>query len=50
MSAEQSASNVVPFGKYKGLTVAEMLSDHAYCEWLVAQDWLTSHPTPVSCR
>ncbi len=32
---------VVPFGKHKGATVAELLAkDPAYVEWLTAQGWL----------
>jgi len=30
---------VVPFGKYKGRLVEELLGDRAYCEWLTAQSW-----------
>lgn len=32
---------VVPFGKYKGATVAELLvRDHQYADWIMAQGWV----------
>lgn len=35
------AALVVPFGKHKGLTVAELLSvDPSYVDWLLGQAWL----------
>jgi len=35
--------NVVPFGKYKGRLIEELLTDDpAYLQWLVAQDWFRS--------
>jgi len=35
------ASTVVSFGKYKGLTVAELLArDPGYADWLMGQRWL----------
>lgn len=33
------ADDVVPFGKYKGRPVDEMLADTGYMEWLGAQPW-----------
>lgn len=30
---------VVPFGKYQGRAVEEMMVDASYCEWLAAQPW-----------
>jgi hypothetical protein len=30
----------VPFGKYKGLPIEVLLSDHAYSDWLAQQNWL----------
>jgi hypothetical protein len=33
--------NVIPFGKYKGKTVAELVdTDRGYLEWLVKQKWM----------
>jgi uncharacterized protein (DUF3820 family) len=33
-------SNVVPFGKYKGRIIEELLTDDpAYLQWLASQDW-----------
>jgi uncharacterized protein (DUF3820 family) len=33
-------ANVVPFGKYKGRGIEELLiNDPAYLQWLVSQDW-----------
>jgi hypothetical protein len=29
----------ITFGKYKDLTLNEMLRDRKYCEWLLEQDW-----------
>ncbi len=35
------AGVVVPFGKHRGATVAELLEkDPAYADWLLAQGWL----------
>jgi uncharacterized protein (DUF3820 family) len=31
--------NVVPFGKYKGRLVEELIADTSYLEWLQAQPW-----------
>ncbi|MBP0492198.1 hypothetical protein [Roseomonas indoligenes] len=33
------ADNVVPFGKYKGKPVEDMLADAGYMEWIGAQPW-----------
>lgn len=30
---------LVPFGKYQGRAVEEMMVDTSYCEWLAAQPW-----------
>jgi len=30
---------IVPFGKYRGQPVEVLQTDHAYCDWLTAQDW-----------
>lgn len=32
-------NKVVPFGKYKGRLVEEMVGDDNYVQWLTAQDW-----------
>lgn len=29
----------ITFGKFKGLTLKEMLRDRSYCKWLLDQDW-----------
>jgi len=35
-----SESNVLPFGKYQGRLVKEVLADDpAYLQWLSGQDW-----------
>lgn len=31
--------DLVPFGKYKGRPVVELMADSNYCEWLGAQSW-----------
>lgn len=33
------AGKVVPFGKYKGRAVEELLADRQYCDWLAIQPW-----------
>lgn len=33
-------SEVVPFGKYRGMPVEVMLADSNYCDWLSAQPWV----------
>jgi uncharacterized protein (DUF3820 family) len=40
MTDDPKPSNIVPFGKYKGRLIEEVLiDDPAYIEWLTAQDW-----------
>jgi len=34
---------IVPFGKYKGQPVINLISDHNYVEWLKDQDWFSKH-------
>jgi|DEB0MinimDraft_6_1074348.scaffolds.fasta_scaffold43915_2 uncharacterized protein (DUF3820 family) len=34
---------IVPFGKYKGQPVTNLISDHKYVEWLKEQDWFSKH-------
>lgn len=34
-----SGSNIVPFGRYKGQPVADMLADAEYMAWVEAQPW-----------
>ncbi len=34
---------IVPFGKYKGQPVTNLISDHNYVEWLKDQDWFSKH-------
>ena len=31
--------NDITFGKYKDLTLTELLKDREYCGWLLKQDW-----------
>ena len=33
------ASEIVPFGKYKGQPIEALAQDKSYLEWLSAQDW-----------
>lgn len=41
MSTKDPSAVVVPFGKHRGTTVAELLTkDPQYAEWLLAQGWL----------
>lgn len=34
------SKNIVPFGKYKGKQIEELVADTAYVDWLTAQPWL----------
>lgn len=39
--SDNPSAEVIPFGKYKGATVAELLArDPAYAQWLLGQEWL----------
>ena len=39
-------SKIVPFGKYQGRSVEELVADDSYVRWLTAQDWFrTRHAT-----
>ena len=39
--SDDPAARIVPFGKHKGLTVAELLvRDPSYVQWLLGQGWL----------
>jgi hypothetical protein len=40
-------NKVVPFGKYKGRHVAEMIADRQYCEWLASQGWFAEKYQPI---
>lgn len=33
-------SSVVPFGRYKGRSVAELMADPGYLDWLISQGWV----------
>ena len=33
------ADEVIPFGKYKGQAIAQVVQDRNYTEWLTAQSW-----------
>src|SRR4051812_30049904 len=37
--AAPNASQVIPFGKYKGQAAEVLRSDPAYVQWLSGQDW-----------
>ena len=40
MTATDKGANIVPFGKYKGRLIEELLVDDPnYLEWLSGQDW-----------
>jgi hypothetical protein len=39
----QETSCVVPFGKHKGQSVARMIRDKEYTEWLLKQSWFRQH-------
>jgi hypothetical protein len=40
MTEDPKPSNIVPFGKYKGRLIEEVLADDpGYIEWLTGQDW-----------
>jgi hypothetical protein len=42
--ARDAAAVVVPFGKHKGATVAELFEkDPAYADWIMAQGWVAEH-------
>jgi uncharacterized protein (DUF3820 family) len=46
MTDDPKPSNIVPFGKYKGRLIEEVLvDDPAYIEWLTAQDWFRAQFT-----
>jgi hypothetical protein len=36
---EEKTTALVPFGKYKGQPVEQLLADQPYLEWLTSQDW-----------
>jgi uncharacterized protein (DUF3820 family) len=38
---QQGAAHVMPFGKYKGRLIEEIIiDDPSYLDWLAAQDWI----------
>lgn len=37
--AGDPAADIVPFGKYKGRPVVDLISDRSYTDWLAAQPW-----------
>lgn len=37
--AELMATDLIPFGKYKGQPLEVIASDRGYCDWLLAQAW-----------
>lgn len=36
---EDPTTDIVPFGKYKGRPVVDLISDRSYTDWLAAQPW-----------
>lgn len=36
-----NGTEIVPFGKHKGLPLSVMMADTQYCEWCLAQPWFT---------
>ena len=34
---------IVPFGKYKGKNVLELIADENYVQWLKQQSWFSNH-------
>jgi uncharacterized protein (DUF3820 family) len=43
MNMEEQILPIVPFGKYKGKSVLELLSDEKYIEWLKQQTFFPNH-------
>jgi uncharacterized protein (DUF3820 family) len=44
--SDPGAANIVPFGKYKGRAIEELLiDDPAYLQWLAGQDWFRTRFT-----
>lgn len=44
MTAE---TNIVPFGKYRGMPTDVMLQDASYTQWLLAQAWFRERYAPI---
>ena len=40
----------INFGKYKNLTIKELLKDRKYCKWLLEQDWFSQQYEYLSNR
>lgn len=40
-------TDIVPFGKYKGRPVVDLVADRSYCDWLAAQPWFRERYAPV---
>lgn len=36
---EQTGTEIVPFGKYKGRPITDLVADRSYTDWLAAQPW-----------
>lgn len=45
---EYSLQDKVPFGKHKGKTIADLLADHPYVEWLHKQAWFRVDTRPLT--
>lgn len=43
-------TDLIPFGKYKGLTLTELLKDRKYCRWLLDQDWFNEKYSQLAHR
>ena len=44
MDSTQIELSIVPFGKYKGQPITELLSDVKYVEWCKKQEWFQKYP------
>jgi uncharacterized protein (DUF3820 family) len=41
-------NEIIPFGKYKGCDIAEMIADREYIEWLQAQSWFSEKYSKIN--
>ena len=40
-------TDLVPFGKYRGRPVTDLIADRSYVEWLLAQSWFADRQRPI---
>ena len=40
-------TDLVPFGKYRGRPVTDLIADRNYVEWLLAQSWFADRQRPI---